>query len=77
MVALTLLRTISIDRCRILEIEHYYEIDEVEDLEIWKREYNIPPREMAPVVSSRWKTVLDCRTLESDGSLGRQSRTRE
>jgi putative SOS response-associated peptidase YedK len=40
---------------RILEIEDYYEIDQVEDLEIWKREYNIPPREMARVV------------LESDG----------
>ena len=39
----------------MLEIEDYYEIDQVEDLEIWKREYNIPPREMAPVV------------LESDG----------
>ena len=36
---------------RMLEIEDYYEIDQVEDLEIWKREYNIPPREMAPVVS--------------------------
>jgi putative SOS response-associated peptidase YedK len=35
----------------MLEIEDYYEIDQVEDLEIWKREYNIPPREMAPVVS--------------------------
>jgi len=34
----------------MLEIEHYYEIDQLEDLEIWKREYNIPPREMAPVV---------------------------
>jgi putative SOS response-associated peptidase YedK len=34
----------------MLEIEDYYEIDQVEDLEIWKREYNIPPREMAPVV---------------------------
>jgi putative SOS response-associated peptidase YedK len=40
---------------RMLEIEDYYEIDQVADLEIWKREYNIPPREMAPVV------------LESDG----------
>src|SRR4030095_7157363 len=40
---------------RMLEIEDYYEIDQVEDLKIWRREYNIPPREMAPVV------------LESDG----------
>ena len=29
---------------RMLEIEQYYQIDELEDLEIWKREYNIPPR---------------------------------
>ena len=35
---------------RILEIEQYYHIDNLEDLEIWKRAYNIPPREMAPVV---------------------------
>ena len=34
----------------MLEIEEYYGVDEVIDLEIWKREYNIPPREMAPVV---------------------------
>ena len=34
----------------MLEIEQYYDIDELADLEIWKREYNIPPREMAPVV---------------------------
>ena len=35
---------------RMLEIEQYYEIDDLEDLELWKREYNIPPREIAPVV---------------------------
>ena len=35
---------------RMLEIKQYYDIDDLEDLEIWKREYNIPPREMAPVV---------------------------
>jgi putative SOS response-associated peptidase YedK len=35
---------------RMLEIEQYYEIDELADLEIWKREYNIPPREMAPAI---------------------------
>jgi putative SOS response-associated peptidase YedK len=34
----------------MLEIEQYYQVDQTEDLEIWKREYNIPPREMAPVV---------------------------
>jgi hypothetical protein len=35
---------------RMLEIEQYYDIDELADLEIWKREYNIPPREMAPAI---------------------------
>jgi hypothetical protein len=35
----------------MLEIEDYYGIDEVTDLEMWKREFNIPPREMAPVIS--------------------------
>ena len=34
----------------MLEIEQYYDIDELADLEVWNREYNIPPREMAPVV---------------------------
>ena len=31
-------------------MEQYYDIDELADLEVWKREYNIPPREMAPAV---------------------------
>ena len=35
---------------RMLEIEDYYGVDEVIDLEMWKREFNIPPREMAPAV---------------------------
>ena len=35
---------------RMLEIEDYYGIEDLEDLEIWKREDNIPPREMAPAV---------------------------
>ena len=34
----------------MLEIEDYYGVDEVIDLEMWKREFNIPPREMAPAV---------------------------
>jgi len=37
-------------RRRMLEIEQYYEIEDLEDLELWKREYNIPPREMVPTV---------------------------
>ena len=35
---------------RMLEIEDYYGVDEAIDLEMWKREYNIPPREMAPAI---------------------------
>ena len=34
---------------RMLEIEDYYGVDEVTDLEMWKREYNIPRGEMAAV----------------------------
>ena len=34
----------------MLEIEQYYEIEDVEDLDVWRREYNIPPSEMAPTV---------------------------
>ncbi len=60
---------------RMLEIEQYYEIDELADLEIWKREYNIPPREMAPVVLEvQRETLLDCGAVELDGAMGRQFR---
>jgi putative SOS response-associated peptidase YedK len=45
----------------MLEIEQYYGIDEMEDLGIWQREYNIVPREMASVVlekqGRRWLTA--------------------
>ncbi len=37
-------------RRRMLEIEQYYGVDDVNDLEIWERQFNIPPREMAPIV---------------------------
>ena len=29
---------------RMLEIEDYYGVDDMIDLEMWKREFNIPPR---------------------------------
>ena len=45
---------------RMLEIERYYDIDELADLEIWKREYNIPPREMAPVVLDHGEIYSVC-----------------
>ena len=35
---------------RMLEIEDYYGIEELEGLEIWKGEYNIPLREMVSAV---------------------------
>ena len=34
----------------MLEIEDYYGIEDLEGLEIWKGEYNIPPREMVSAV---------------------------
>src|SRR5213594_1671691 len=40
-------------RRRLIEIEHYYGVDDVNDLDIWERQFNIPPREMAPIVLER------------------------
>lgn len=40
-------------RRRMIEIEHYYGVDDVNDLDIWERQFNIPPREMAPIVLHR------------------------
>ena len=37
----------------MLKIEDYYGVDEVIDLEVWKRKFNIPPREMAPKSGSQ------------------------
>ena len=34
----------------MLEIENYYGVDDVNDLDIWEREFNIPPTEMVPIV---------------------------
>jgi hypothetical protein len=36
-----------------MEIEGYYGIDGVKDLDIWERQFNIPLREMAPIVFQR------------------------
>jgi putative SOS response-associated peptidase YedK len=38
---------------RLLEIENYYGVDDVNDLDIWERQFNIPPTEMAPIVFNR------------------------
>jgi putative SOS response-associated peptidase YedK len=40
-------------RRRLLEIENYYGVDEINDLDIWERQFNIPSREMAPIVFER------------------------
>jgi putative SOS response-associated peptidase YedK len=37
-------------RRRMMEIEEYYGVDDASDLDIWERQFNIPPREMAPIV---------------------------
>jgi putative SOS response-associated peptidase YedK len=37
----------------LLEIENYYGVDDVNDLDIWERQFNIPPREMAPIIFER------------------------
>lgn len=42
-----------LSRRRLLEIEQFYGVDDVNDLDIWERQFNIPPREMAPIVFSR------------------------
>jgi SOS response associated peptidase (SRAP) len=34
----------------MLEIEDYYGVDDIRELDRWQQEFNIPPREMAPVV---------------------------
>jgi putative SOS response-associated peptidase YedK len=34
----------------MLEIEEYYGIDSVQELDLWEREYNIPPTEVAPII---------------------------
>src|SRR4030095_5049959 len=35
---------------RMLEIEEYYGIDSIHELDLWRREFNIPPTEVAPIV---------------------------
>jgi putative SOS response-associated peptidase YedK len=48
-------------RRRLIEIEHYYGVDDVNDLDIWERQFNIPPREIAPIVVERkGKRHLTC-----------------
>ena len=35
---------------QMLEIEDYYGIDDIRELDLWQREFNIPPTEVAPVI---------------------------
>jgi putative SOS response-associated peptidase YedK len=37
----------------MLEIEQYYGVDDVSDKNIWERQFNIPPREIATIVLQR------------------------
>ena len=34
----------------MLEIEDYYSIDDIRELDLWQREFNIPPTEVAPII---------------------------
>jgi len=34
----------------MLEIEDYYGIDDIRELDRWQREFNIPPNEVAPII---------------------------
>jgi len=53
---------------RLLEIDQYSDIDELADVEVWKREYNTPSREMAPAVLPSPKPAL----IESQGLRGKE-----
>src|SRR5262249_44792827 len=35
---------------RLLEIEECYGVEDIRDLYLWEREFNIPPGEMAPII---------------------------
>jgi putative SOS response-associated peptidase YedK len=35
---------------RMLEIEDYYGIDDIRELDRWQREFNIPPTDVAPII---------------------------
>jgi putative SOS response-associated peptidase YedK len=35
---------------RMLEIEEYYAIDSIHELDLWEREFPIPPTEVAPII---------------------------
>ena len=35
---------------RMLEIEEYYDIDSIHELDLWQREFNIPPTEVSPII---------------------------
>src|SRR5262245_13383938 len=43
-------RRYRLTKHRMLEIEDYYGIDDIWELDQWQREFNIPPTEMAPII---------------------------
>jgi len=43
-------RTIPIDQAPDAGDEEYYDVDSIHELDLWEREFNIPPTEVAPIV---------------------------
>ena len=63
---------------RLIEIENYYGVDDVNNLDIWERQFNIPPREMVPVVFERnGKRYLTAGLWSFASTFGKMSRFRE
>ena len=55
---------------RRLEIEDYYGIDEIRELDLWQREFNIPPTEVAPIIFDH-KGGIGAGVVEPNTSLDR------
>ena len=47
----------------MLEIEHYYGVNDVNDLNIWERQFNIPPPEMASIILGQKGSSPHCGLL--------------
>ena len=51
---------------RMLGTEEYYAIDSIQELDLWEREFNIPPTEVAPIIFDHKGSrhlVRDCGVL--------------
>ena len=49
----------------MLEIELYYGVEDVNDLSVWARQFNISAREMAPVILGQKGSSPHCGFLAS------------